>query len=491
MEDSAAFKAFLMREDGPKLYEPLSRLLVRVMDEQPHSAAEMLEELLQELRSGIRSGSQRGRELQQRATVERLAELQRPLFKKPESLLEVDALPNVSKISSYLEQAGVGLGQLEIFRISLAIRQLVESEALPHCRLWGKILGIVCSYIVVEAEYKDEELENESDLEEDDKLDPKEDGEPGQEEEGEDSQDQEPLPHSAYSPPPAVPREREGTGANKFVYYVCSEPGLPWVRLPPVTPAQICAARTICKLFTGKLDSPVVSYPPFPGNETNYLRAQIARISAGTHVSPQGFYMLGEDDACELNPDFEDVQPELMCDLAAWVHHIPHILQQGRCTWVNLSRKQDNDSEEDESGDEEEEEEDGEVGPQLLAPLSLDTEVNGVPPWTCRLSSTLVPQHAVAVLRSNLWPGAYAFASGKEFDNFYLGWGLNHSRGECFSPQPLPPPQAEYPEGPELAEVADPSVEDEQALRDALEKQSGRSQGSSDEDEDEDEEDDD
>lgn len=40
----------------------------------------------------------------------------------------------------------------------------------------------------------------------------------------------------------------------------------------------------------------VVSYPPFPGNEINYLRAQIARISAGTHVSPMGFYQFEEDE---------------------------------------------------------------------------------------------------------------------------------------------------------------------------------------------------
>lgn len=40
----------------------------------------------------------------------------------------------------------------------------------------------------------------------------------------------------------------------------------------------------------------VVSYPPFPGNESNYLRAQIARISAGTHISPLGFYQFDEEE---------------------------------------------------------------------------------------------------------------------------------------------------------------------------------------------------
>ena len=40
----------------------------------------------------------------------------------------------------------------------------------------------------------------------------------------------------------------------------------------------------------------VVSYPPFPGSEAHYLRAQIARISATTHISPLGYYMFDEDE---------------------------------------------------------------------------------------------------------------------------------------------------------------------------------------------------
>ena len=40
----------------------------------------------------------------------------------------------------------------------------------------------------------------------------------------------------------------------------------------------------------------IVSYPPFPGNEMNYLRAQIARISAGGHISPAGYFMFEEEE---------------------------------------------------------------------------------------------------------------------------------------------------------------------------------------------------
>lgn len=33
--------------------------------------------------------------------------------------------------------------------------------------------------------------------------------------------------------------------------------GKPWIKLPPVTPAQIVTARQIKKFFTGRLEAPV------------------------------------------------------------------------------------------------------------------------------------------------------------------------------------------------------------------------------------------
>ncbi len=75
--------------------------------------------------------------------------------------------------------------------------------------------------------------------------------------------------------------------------------GKPWTRLPNVTPQQISVSRKMKKFFTGRLDSPIVCYPPFPGNESNYLRAMIARISAGTHISPIGFYKFDEENEGE------------------------------------------------------------------------------------------------------------------------------------------------------------------------------------------------
>merc|ERR1711976_48846 len=109
-----------------------------------------------------------------------------------------------------------------------------------------------------------------------------------------DENEEDDTPKPDYKPPPVVLKEENRTGANKKTYFVCNDPGKLWIKLPPVTPAQISTARKIKKFLTGRLDAPVVSYPPFPGNEANYLRAQIARISAGTHISPLGFYQFDE-----------------------------------------------------------------------------------------------------------------------------------------------------------------------------------------------------
>ncbi|CAN0587673.1 unnamed protein product, partial [Ectocarpus sp. 12 AP-2014] len=75
-------------------------------------------------------------------------------------------------------------------------------------------------------------------------------------------------------------------GGNRYTYWVARSAGGEWKELPPVTQAQITAARKIKRYFTGDLESPVQGYPPFPGTEINLLRAQIARITAGACVSP-------------------------------------------------------------------------------------------------------------------------------------------------------------------------------------------------------------
>ncbi|KAJ3598874.1 hypothetical protein NHX12_032837 [Muraenolepis orangiensis] len=397
---AASFKAFMVSnstKSNQNLYDHLARLLTKVMDERPQNAVDVIEDLSFRVKRELLAdfqGTLRGVPLATAAQL--LAEQQRLLFSQVDEVEHDDEqlesqYPDVNEISYYLEQAGVGLGREEMQRIFLALKKLVDSHPLQRCRLWGKILGTESNYIVAEIENRE-----------------------GTEEE-------------EQSPDEAPDEE--------------SEPGLPWLKLPAVTPAQINAARCIRKFFTGRLDAPISSYPPFPGLEANYLRAQIARISAGTQVSPLGFYQFAEEegedepeepsDSYNQNPDFEGVPVSKMAEsLSTWVHHVQHILQQGRCSW--------------------------------------DKEILSTPPWSTKMSSTLTPQYAVAVLRSNLWPGAHAYACGKKFENVYVGWGLKFAGEGYVQSTPLVV-QKDYPSGPDVTEALDASLEEEQALEAAIE----------------------
>ncbi|XP_030648966.1 radial spoke head protein 6 homolog A [Chanos chanos] len=488
-----SFKAFLLK-NSPKtnmnLYDHLARLLTKVMDERLENAVDVIEDLSLDLKRSLLQDEQSTlRDIPLTSDTEHLADQQRALFTRgagdevdhDEEMVETP-LPNVGEVSFYLEQAGVGLGREEMQRVFLAVKQLVDTQPLQRCRFWGKILGRETNYLVAEGEYREGE-EEEEESEETDNAE-KEDEVKEDEDDTGVVEVMDEHPKSTYKPPPVVPKEPNRTGANKFTYFVCREPGLPWVKLPSVTPAQITAARQIRKFFTGRLDAPVISYPPFPGNEASYLRAQIARISASTQVSPLGFYQFGEEegeeeeegarDNFEENPDFEGISAhEMVESVSTWVHHVQHILTQGRCTWVSVAEKPEEDI--DEEGEEEEreegaDEEEHEAGPPLLTPLSEDAEIHNTSPWSTRLSSPLIPQFAIAVLRSNIWPGAYAYASGRKFENIYIGWGMKFA-GENFTPCLAPPPESEYPSEPEIMEALDPTVEEEQAMEAAQEEQ--------------------
>ncbi|XP_067830863.1 radial spoke head protein 6 homolog A [Heptranchias perlo] len=508
-------KAYLLKKStisNQNLYDHLSQVMTKLLDERPNNAVDIIEDISKEVKRSLFSKKMDTlRDDYESSMAFSLAEIQKALFTKAieeeegveheEEAVETP-LPNVMELAFYFEQAGVGLSHEEMYRIFLALKQLVDSQPLQKCRFWGKVLGTGENYIVAEVDYREgeediEELGEEEEVEA--KEEDKEEARQGEEEEGEELEDKPPA--STYKPPPVIPKETNRSGTNRYTYFVCNEPAKAWTKLPPVTPAQITVARKIKKFFTGNLEAPVISYPPFPGNEMNYLRAQIARISAGTQISPLGFYQFGDEeeeeeegsvrDNYEENVEFEGIPvPEMVETLANWVHHTQHILPQGRSVWFNVVQKKEEDFEEEEEEEEKEapDEPEPEVGPPLLTPLSEDVEVSNVPPWAVKPSSHLIPQYAIAVMRSNLWPGACTFVIGKKFENIYLGWGHKYSP-ENYSPPSAPMVQAEFASGPETTEVDDPTVEEEQALRAAMEERLAAAEEAEEEEEEEEEED--
>ncbi len=144
------------------------------------------------------------------------------------------------------------------------------------------------------------------------------------------------------------------------------------------------------------------------------------------------------------------------------MHHVLHILPQGRTKWWNPNENADK---EEEENDEEEmkgetQEFQPEQGPPLLTPIGSDAEIENTKAWTAKISSHLIPQYACAYVRSNLWPGAYAFARGMIWENIYVGYGHKYTMADYKAEFP-PLPSSEYNDGPEIVEADDPTAEDE------------------------------
>ncbi|KAJ8673835.1 hypothetical protein QAD02_005097 [Eretmocerus hayati] len=436
--------------------------------------------------------------------------------------------PNLFDVMHHFEQTGVALPRAEVAILNLSIRKLASRFRLENVRFWGKILGRPKNYYVVEATLPDDELERRLD-----QLDGEEHQEgsesvstetrepgldeaekkalekalvtnlPDSEQGDEDNEpgivekdttfklEFPPLPKSTWKPDPEVAPEKLGSGTNEKVYFVCSSPGLnDWVELPEVTPQQIVVARQVVHLFTGDPEAEIHTFPPFPGREKNYLRAQIARINKGI-VENNRFVPLTLKDL--IDPSMSN-----------WCHHVPNILKQGRVKWRDPTKPNGEDEVNGPSfaisiclkqayvvssslsndvnirsqafyelHDEEAAGIDGrsgssrpqkEIGPPLLTPLSEDFSPDCPSPWTARPSSELRPESAVALIRSNAWPGAFAYAIEKKFANVYIGWGYKHNAFN-HSPSAMPPVQDQYALDSELVEAQDPTFDEEEAYR--------------------------
>ncbi|XP_023246809.1 radial spoke head protein 6 homolog A [Copidosoma floridanum] len=434
------------------------------------------------------------------------------------------ASPNLLELFYHFELVGIGLPRVEVVLLNLSLRTLIANTRIEDARFWGKILGRSRNYYVVEASLPSDEVERRLRLREEEEqrtggdverseasdslLEAKLSDEGVEKACTEDSEtlklELPPVPVNTWSPPPKVSPEKLGTGLNAKVYFVCNAPGLDdWVELPQVLPEQIVLARQIVHAFTGELEADIHTFPPFPGCEKNYLRAQIARIGAATQVSPIGYYAPADEEGeeedgreedddeeeeategspLEPNRRYQPLPAKELIEPSNWCHHARPILEQGREVWLEPGKTDDASDRGVEEGEEEEEEEEaefeeesealgqeglvGEVGPALLRPLSEDAEFTATPAWCGRLSSAAVhPDAAAALLRSNVWPGAFAFAADKKFGNVYIGWGHKRSAYN-YSPPVMPEVEEQYvPIGCELVEARDPSFEEEEAYR--------------------------
>ncbi|KAK7112532.1 radial spoke head protein 6 homolog A-like [Littorina saxatilis] len=481
--------------DGPSLYEHVSTMLTAVLNKEPENVVDKLESMsamfkttrmrtpinLLEVPDRGRNPGQFRAEWNLFKTIARETPNAEPEIRTTVNTEKEDeflCLPNLMRQAHLFSQASFGLPTEFYVRATLALRELARVYPFISLRLWGVMHGLHSDYTIAEGEMREGDYETDFSDDEEEEED---------KDEGlfdEISEDIKPV----YKPPRKIPGEQAGVGLNRKVYFVCNHPGSPWEKLPHVTPAQIQASRQIQKYFTGNLDHKMTTFPPFPGTERNYLRAQIARISAATHVSPIGVFKFDEEmedeeeaegarDTCVVDLEFEGVSMKDLSDpsLMSWVHHSPYILPQGRTVWYNPVQMTEGEEGEAESVEEERNEPDEpepQVGPPLLTPLAEDADTGSQPAWIGRASTKLVPEYALATVQSVIWPGAVAVATdnGRFFENLYVGWGHKNSP-DNFEPSQPEPPMDEFPTGPEVIEADDPTPETEAAIRAAMHEQ--------------------
>jgi radial spoke head protein 4A len=298
-----------------------------------------------------------------------------------------------------LKWAGTGFGDGENFRIQAAMRGLAdklaeEGGSLSSLRFWGKVLGTKKDYLIMQGEYSG--------------------GDGDLPEEGEDY-------------------EMGRSGPNRFTYWASNGVGSEFIRLPCVSASEIRSARQLRRFFTGDLEADVLGHPPFRGKEKNFLRAQIARITADCSLAPAGFFTMSEDGSdMAMNEEFAgDANAEALANAGAWECYHAAIGPSGRCAAWPVA------------------DEEGNI-PEVEPPAML----RSVEEASFKVSA---PMNNKVCLRSNVWPGASVVGFGKVFSWCYTGWGQAAIEGS-YAPTPPAAPQMEFSdEG--IKEAADVTVD--------------------------------
>jgi radial spoke head protein 4/6 len=367
---------------------------------------------------------------------------------------------DANRISEAIETAGVGMALEETAACLAATRKLAVEKGLEHSRFWGKIFGLEQNYYVAESEHVMDSVFVGCEESKDGVV--------------KDSKGR------------SIPQEEGGSGANTYTYWVCNFIGQDWIPLPDVTPAQIVVSRKIKKLFSGDLKKKMSTYPPFPGREMEFLRAQIARVTASSTVFVDGYLSLrkgeeneeSEEEEAVVGPQvrrvdgFEGVEAALeLKELEKWVHARSFLLKMGRVT--NPPRRV---SAEGDEGEEEEEAEDeavveaekellsavgGEDGDEPIQSPSGGEEEDAseaqdaaIPSWIARVCGSTVSDMEVCVVRSLRWPGAFSISAmnGRECTAIYVGDGM---KAEGFTP--MLPPMVELEKAP-MVPTVDPEA---------------------------------
>jgi radial spoke head protein 4A len=414
-----------------------------------------------------------------------------PQFHKPTpNLPKAPRLQEIRSLRNFIyDNAAISvLSPEEAYKLQYKLADLARNEQLDNIRFWGKVLGTERDYYVVEVKINRSRI---------------------------------PISWSNFSKPASAqggsrpssaasalaqqnPKlERLGTGLNEFVYYVCNHLDSNWVRLPLAEPDLIIKARAVTKFLSGRLNAPVIGLPVFPYSEAYLLRAQIARISANTHIAPRGFFTVEtveEEEENSSNYEVINVDHEWggitgadeLLAAEQWVHEKKHILKQGRNEPFVAPESEEEEEKLNSAAAEEEEE-------ALPSLQSIDNDEEALEQagyklqsvWNFRNSNPSNPSHphAAVIAKSLLWPGAVSVAKGKEVVSVYYGYA-NKYLPTNFTPAAPAPVATEFitqfnPDEEEVAENVLVEQSDPLPPLDVAKEEGAEDEEGEDEDEDE------
>jgi len=260
--------------------------------------------------------------------------------------------------------------------------------------------------------------------------------------------------------------EESGAGCNKLSFWVTNGLMEDWVELPVIGPEHLCVAFETKVMLTGNLNSPIQTYPPFPGKEKHFLKAQIVRITFSSSLSPGGVYKLNEENERETQLDAEFAWPgrdELYAN-EKWVHMYPQVLKSGRITHYVPKHLDEEQANELKASLEEKE-----PYVERLRAITEDTPFEGYE------TNYLLRQYGdkqifasdgedgnatnnVCTIRSLTWPGFYTIASSrhKTWSSLYFGTAIKAK--QVFIPNQ---PSDVKPDPDDVAEMPEPNHKEE------------------------------
>ncbi|XP_050426671.1 radial spoke head protein 6 homolog A-like [Adelges cooleyi] len=415
----------------------------------------------------------------------------------------VAEVQELSTSNKAFNKAGCGLTVEEAETIGATMDQMSRSGKLKNIRYWGIMLGLRRNYYVLECEWLDDEIERrvkkslevqgvrqpvdvgydemaygEALMDEHDRFTLMAPSEHDPEEErnyyaemAEDNfeftpgdemmtQCQKQLQNETAE---LLQPEMLGFGTNRKTYFVTHQPSAEWIELPLLKPHHVVQSRKIKRYLVGDLDSPMDCYPMFDGLEKHYLRAQIARITAATQISPVGYLnpvdeirnitksSLGKSHPLyhksvvkkslyeySTNQEYKSLPTYDLMDPDNWVHHTPMITEDGVTeVWLDIlstiKQNKNFDGEEFFDDDEDqssqslsvstEDESSTRVGRDVFVSLSEDDFVGESQPWNVEITNKFDHSAAYLAVKSNVWPGAVAVTGSNVMDYTYRGWG--------------------------------------------------------------------